>query len=270
MRRVIEIIKIYKNIFLDYTVLITAACCIMFSNVNFYYILFSVGIHELAHFSAASLCGYKPKYFVLKGFGIEMNNLRGSVTSNEMLFISSAGPLANILLAFIGYHMQNSEFFLINISMAALNFLPVFPLDGGQVLYSLLMLVTDRKKARFLLDILCRVMGGMLMLCGVCILAATKFNFSLIYIGAVVFLSGSGYIYNPVVETSAYENRRIYKAGLFVLNTSDNLIADANFLPANAVGALKNEKGEIVKFITPQEIYKKNLQNDNIGCDKTI
>lgn len=264
MRRATEIIKIYKNIFLDYSVLITAACCIMFSNINFYYILFSAGIHELAHFSAAALCGYKPKYFVLKGFGIEMNNMRGCVTSNEMLFISSSGPLANILLAFVGYHMHNSEFFLINISTAALNFLPVFPLDGGQFLYSLLMLVTDRKKARFLLDILCRVMGGMLMLCGICILAATKFNFSLIYIGAVVFLSGSGYVYNPVIETNAYENRRIYKAGLFVLNASDNLIADANFLPANAVGAIKNEKGEIVKFITPQAIYKTHLQGGDI------
>ena len=212
-------------------------------------------MHELAHFAAASVCGYKPKYFVLKGFGIEMNNLRGNVTSNEILFISSAGPLANIILALIGYYLKNAEFFLINVSTAAINFLPVFPLDGGQFCYSLLMLVTDRKKSRFILDILCKLMGGMLMLCGVCVLIATKFNFSLLYIGAVVFLSGSSYVYNPVIEISAYENRKIYKAGFFVLNDSTDMISTANRLPANAVGALKNDKGEIIKLITPQKIY---------------
>ncbi len=233
----------------------------MFSNISLYYILFSAGVHELAHFAAAAICGYKPKYFVLKGFGIEMNNLRGKVTSNEILFISAAGPLANIFLALIGYHFRNAEFFLMNISTAAINFLPVFPLDGGQFFYSLLLLVTDRKKSRFTLDILCKIMGGMLMLCGVCILIATKFNFSLLYIGAVVFLSGSSYIYNPVIEISAYENRKIYKAGFFVLNDSEDMLKTANRLPANSVGALKNDKGEIVKLITPQQIYHSYINN---------
>lgn len=188
-----------------------------------------------------------------------MNNLRGNVTSNEILFISSAGPLANIMLALIGYYTKNSEFFLINVSTATLNFLPVFPLDGGQFFYSLLMMVTDRKKGRIILDVLCRVMGGLLMLCGVCVLIATKYNFSLLYIGAVVFLSGNSYIYNPVIEAAAYQNRRIYKAGLFVLNTHDDIINTANLLPANAVGAIKNDNGEIIKLITPQEIYNSRL-----------
>lgn len=231
----------------------------MFSNINFWYILFSAGIHELAHFAAAAVCGYKPKYFVLKGFGIEMNNLRGTVTSNEILFISAAGPIANIILAYIGYYFKNADFFLLNISTAAMNFLPVFPLDGGQIAYSLFTLVLNRKKSRFILDILCKIMGGMLMLCGVCVIMATKFNFSLLYIGSVVFLSGSSYIYNPVIEIGAYETRKIYKSNLFVLNAPTNMIEAANMLPANSVGAIKNENGEIIKFITPQEIYNSHL-----------
>lgn len=244
---------------MDYTILITAACCIIFSDINIYYILFSAGIHELSHFAAAALCGYKPKYFVLKGFGIEMNNLRGTVTSNEILFISSSGPISNIFLAFIGYSLHNTEFFLINISTAALNFLPVFPLDGGQFTYSLLTLWTDRKKTRLILDILSKLMGGLLMLCGLSVLVATKYNFSLLYIGTVVFLSGNSYIYNPVIEIDAYEHRSIYKSSLFILNENENIFRIANLLPANSVGAVKNEKGEITKFITPQEIYHSRL-----------
>ena len=236
--------------------LITAACCLVFSGVNFYYIIFAASMHELVHFAAAALCGYKPKFFILRGFGIEMNNLRGRVTTGELAFISASGPMMNIFLAFLGYKLGKTDFFIINISTAAINFLPVFPLDGGQILYSLLLGVTDRKKARLVLDVLSKLTGGIMIFTGVCLLAGTGYNFSLLYIGVVVFMSSAKYMYNPIIELSAYENKDIYKSGVFVINGNVNDIKTANLLPANAIGAVKNENGEITKLVTPHGILK--------------
>jgi Zn-dependent protease len=138
--------------------------------------LFSVVIHEVAHGWVAYRMGDPTAKWLgrltlnplkhldpigtlmlfLVGFGwakpvpINMNNIADK--RKGLIFVSSAGILANILLAFIAVFFSRlffsssigfeaiivykvvREVFQINITLAALNLIPIPPLDGSKIL----------------------------------------------------------------------------------------------------------------------------------------
>jgi Zn-dependent protease len=135
-------------------------------------LLYSVVIHEVAHGWVANRMGdptakllgrlslnplkhldpFGTLMLFLVGFGwakpvpINMNNI--SDQRKGLIFVSSAGILANILLAFgtlLVYRLLSQSstetmvkvvnyIFYINITLAALNLIPIPPLDGSKIL----------------------------------------------------------------------------------------------------------------------------------------
>lgn len=107
-------------------------------------IFIAVMIHEMAHAYVANKKGYRV-------YGIEIGLFSGaaSMDSNmhrsDAIPITAAGPLSNLLLlglsaAFIPYHIHIEHFAYVNLFLFIFNTLPIYPMDGGQILRDFLML----------------------------------------------------------------------------------------------------------------------------------
>jgi len=113
-------------------------------------IFISILVHELAHAHVALNLGW----FVS---GIEIDLLEGraimdgSIPPKDDLKITLAGPISNLILVGIGWIISflliNSgylfdlsiKFIVINIILFLFNLIPIYPLDGGRALRSILL-----------------------------------------------------------------------------------------------------------------------------------
>ena len=101
-------------------------------------------IHELGHSLVAGNLGYKLNKITLMPFGaVVSGNINGLKFSDEIK-IALAGPIINLAvgLLFIAFWWIYPEFYAYtdiivstNLSMAIVNLLPIFPLDGGRILF---------------------------------------------------------------------------------------------------------------------------------------
>lgn len=127
----------------------------------------SILLHELAHAMAARLCGLAPLYIELNGLGGACHYNRAPMKRADRVFISLAGPAANLALWGLFYwlshwtmtlvsgaddlaedtqtvsgwfrlgmslYMAFSTLASLNIGLFVFNMLPSFPLDGGKAL----------------------------------------------------------------------------------------------------------------------------------------
>lgn len=133
-------------------------------------LILSIGIHEFFHaFTAYKLGDSTPKYqgrvtlnplahidpiglllIVIAGFGwgkpveFDIYNLRNP--KRDVLLIALAGPLSNIVLAFIihvygsifGLNIVLEQLMLLNLVLAVFNLIPIAPLDGFNIVTGLL------------------------------------------------------------------------------------------------------------------------------------
>ena len=107
---------------------------------------FAVLLHETAHYLVASKLFYRCKEIQLGIFGAVLYGDFQDVNGIDRIKIALAGPLSNLLLCLtclalwwtvpVTYYYTES-FFTANITMACVNMLPCYPLDGGRVLTGL-------------------------------------------------------------------------------------------------------------------------------------
>lgn len=113
-------------------------------------------VHELGHSYVSEELGYKLKQIVLMPYGAVISgDLRGLKYRDEVR-IAFAGPLLNlgIGLFFTALWWLVPEIYpytesvvYANVSLALINFIPAYPLDGGRILLSTLSLYVRRKTA---------------------------------------------------------------------------------------------------------------------------
>jgi len=113
-------------------------------------------LHELGHSFAAEQRGYKLNKITLMPYGaIVTGNINGLKPKDEIM-IALAGPLTNLCIAVIfiaGWWVYPLSYAytdtaaVANLSIAAINLLPVFPLDGGRILLSLLSAKISEEKS---------------------------------------------------------------------------------------------------------------------------
>ncbi len=125
-------------------------------------LLVSVMAHEYGHLFMAIWQGYTPVCVVLHGLGGSIRLKEGTPIERDFQKVLWAGPLANVILACmidplalllhhpVGFTLDAPlaaeleywlhTWILINLSMAFFNLLPIWPLDGGRLLYSAFLL----------------------------------------------------------------------------------------------------------------------------------
>lgn len=154
-------------------------------------------IHELGHSFVASNLGYRLNKITLMPFGAVVSGNTDGLKFIDEMKIALAGPFMNfaISLFFIATWWIYPEFYAftdvivsVNLSMALVNLLPIFPLDGGRIIFCLFADRFGYDKSFFLN----KIIGGVfaIFLLALFIVGAIKglFNFSLLFFSLFVSL----------------------------------------------------------------------------------
>lgn len=124
-------------------------------------IFFSLFVHELLHGLLANLFGYEVDRAMIwaLGAGVYIQTPLDEMVFAEALIILLAGPMSNLLLAFYFRYMAKMHYdnwhypykflALINMSLFYINILPIFPLDGGRVIYRIFLQYFNEPTAFF-------------------------------------------------------------------------------------------------------------------------
>lgn len=112
-------------------------------NVSTYTLIFvSLLIHELGHLIAAWATGMRVRSCTIMPYGGELV-IPGRYTARRKtrIYVALGGPIATIILLILAMLIRfpGAELFIrIQVTLLALNLLPILPLDGGRVLSALL------------------------------------------------------------------------------------------------------------------------------------
>ena len=129
--------------------------------------LFAI-IHECSHLVAGILLNMKVKRVTLMPMGLSVEFALKTEDYNEKilkankieikrLVVAIAGPFANLLIMFIMILIgKDTAFNMViiysNLLIALFNLLPIYPLDGGRILKSILSLLCNKQKANIYMN----------------------------------------------------------------------------------------------------------------------
>ncbi|MBR2614813.1 MAG: site-2 protease family protein [Clostridia bacterium] len=113
-------------------------------------------LHEFGHLYVAEKNGYSGEKIILSGYGANLVLDDKGLKTVDQIKIALAGPFFNLIIAlfFIAFwwilpdtYPFTESIVTASLSFALINLLPVYPLDGGRVLQSLLtLLIGDKSK----------------------------------------------------------------------------------------------------------------------------
>lgn len=147
----------------------------------FVMISFIVGIvlHEVGHAVAIKRLGYGRSEIVLTGLG-GVTLWRGAPTPRNGIIIAAAGPAVSLLLAGLSFGFLTlaqplsaslpilRHFFIVfgtlNLFWGVFNLLPIYPMDGGKIVRSLLRRKRTRREATKLSLKFSFIAGGLVLL----------------------------------------------------------------------------------------------------------
>lgn len=131
---------------------------LMLPPVSVFAVFVSVLIHELAHAWMANRKGYQ-----VYGISVDVISGAASIDANmherDSIPITAAGPISTLLLCVIGFILESfvpigplhafvSAVYTINLFLFIFNILPIYPMDGGQIVRSYANLSKNRYKYR--------------------------------------------------------------------------------------------------------------------------
>ncbi len=142
-------------------------------------------IHECGHLMVMMCFSHRPDSITLSIYGIRISAQHRSCISHlQMIGISAAGPLANILsILMIDAFGGREELKIVHLALAAVNLLPVYPLDGGQIWFHLVQNIDEKPICFKMYTIIDRMTTVGLLGIGILILCHTGYNFTVLAIG---------------------------------------------------------------------------------------
>ena len=119
--------------------------------------LLSATVHELGHLLALRLCGAEIKVIRLRAFGTQI--VTAPIAYRKEIAVAAAGPLTNLILLILSAD-KAPLLALVNLGLFGYNLLPIYPLDGGRILRSILSMLFPEH----IVHILEKTVGGLCVL----------------------------------------------------------------------------------------------------------
>lgn len=124
-------------------------------------------IHELGHLICGLCLGLKPEKMTLLPYGLKISfktkveeyNIkigRGNIIGVKRIILALAGPITNMICIIITYiigkyniiGMEDYEYIIYsNMLIALFNLLPIYPLDGGQIIKEIIHIKLGNRKS---------------------------------------------------------------------------------------------------------------------------
>jgi len=155
---------------------------------NGYILCYSfIVFHECAHMLMAGIFGDK-----LTQVSIRLSGMNAVIkVKNELhprwFFIYLAGPISNLLLAFLFYKINIVRD--VNIGLAIINLLPIYPLDGFNILQLLCSWCISKRKSQIILNIIQKIILFIIIVLGITVFVRFKNPSIIIFIMYIFFLT---------------------------------------------------------------------------------
>ena len=184
------------------------------------YIMIFAFIHETGHLITGLLMGMKPEKLEIMPFGIsvsfkikpqEYNKKikKGNYLEIKKIIVAIAGPLTNFIIIAIAskIKMGITQYLMItytNFLIMIFNLLPIYPLDGGRILKSILHIYFGKRKAEKYINIISKKT--------VCTLTVIS-SIAILYIQNIAILLIDIYLWYLTIKEDIKYNKRedIYK-----------------------------------------------------------
>ena len=136
---------------IDIKIFLIALVFLLVNQINMYilFMIFAI-IHECFHLLTGIILGYKVKSVKIMPLGLSIafneeeynTKIKKSNFNNvKKIIILLMGPISNIVIAFFFMLLNMAIPVYINILIAIFNLLPIYPLDGGQILNRVLRII---------------------------------------------------------------------------------------------------------------------------------
>ena len=234
-------------------------------------------VHELGHSICAGKLGYRLDKITLMPFGAVVSGQIHVLNLKDQIKIAYAGPFTNLSigLLFVATWWLYPECYAYtdvvayaNFSLALVNFLPVYPLDGGRVLYSSIALKYGDKKA----NITCTVVGCIFTTILIVLFIVScfyTFNISLLFFSLFLLfgLFGRGKK-NKYAKIYTSVNKEKLKKGMIVkrqaIEKSATVKKLISILDQNAVNEVIVYDGEREVAVLKGEKLKKVIESGDL------
>ena len=237
----------------------------------------SAVIHEIGHAIMAEKCGYKLNKITLMPFGAVVSGNINGLSKADQLKIALAGPFINVVIALIFValwwffpetYAYTDTAVQTNLSLAIINLIPAYPLDGGRVLNSILSLKLKEKTS----ERICKITGVIFAVILFVIFVLTIFiapNFSILFFALFIFFGAiEKNKENRYVRIYNVLNKENLKRGVKVKNiavdksiTVKRLLSLIDSTCVNEVMVFSN--GEKIKTLSQKELNQV-LFNGNV------
>lgn len=235
-------------------------------------------VHELGHSIVAGEKGYRLNKITLMPFGAVVTGDLSDLDFKDEISIAIAGPMINLVVAvfFIAFWWMFPETYAYTdlavescLSMALINCIPAYPLDGGRVLSAFLSLKIGKERAQKV----CKCLGTVfaVLFLGLFVLTVfNKVNFSILFF-ALFILSGAlnsdkeaGYIriYNGVSAKKLKKGVAVKKIAIEKSATVKRLLS---LLDADAINEVDLYDGEKKVYTLSQEKIKKIMEKGELS-----
>ena len=199
--------------------------CIVNGGLETAAFLLTLVLHEFAHILLAQAFGMEVEEMQLLPFGCAAKTPGISFcNSRAEILVAAAGPGINLLMAaiLIVIPIEEKSVFLeafckYHIGMAAVNLLPVLPMDGGRILCAALSLKLGERRATQLTSIFGLLTAFLGLAASVWLIWQGQWNLSLLIV-AIFMLGASWNYYRSALQSNAEKmlarRRQIGKSGV--------------------------------------------------------
>ncbi len=134
------------HIKIDLKIFVFLLLFLLIGQVKIYALLIGFALlHEIGHLIMGLVVGLQPKEMKITpvGISITFQNEIGYYTPNQKMLkeiaVAIAGPLVNIVVVILCciFPFPSSLIWIVNLVLAIINLLPIYPLDGGRIVKSI-------------------------------------------------------------------------------------------------------------------------------------